>query len=240
VLLSPGTSHAETALVAVAANFAVVAAELEEQFEQRSEHRIDLAIGSTGKLFAQIVNGAPFDVLLAADQERPRKLEDQGFAIMGSRRTYAIGQLTLWSSDPERLAGDGAAVLRATDFRSLAIANPRLAPYGEAAVQTLEALGIYAELRSRIVMGENVGQAGAMVASGNAELGLIALSAVVGPGQGQAGSAWVVPTALYSPIRQDLVLLKRRADNLAAREFLNFLNSSFAIEIIEGYGYRVE
>jgi len=156
---APAPSHAETALVAVAANFAAVAAEIERQFEQSGEHTIDLVIGSTGKLYAQIVNGAPFHVLLSADQERPRRLVDAGLAVRGSQRTYAIGELVLWSPDPDRLQGEGAAVLRAGDFRSLAIANPRLAPYGTAAVQALEALDVYQDVRDRIVMGENVGQA---------------------------------------------------------------------------------
>lgn len=240
LLSAPGSSRAETALVAVAANFAKVAAELETRFEQSSEHTIDVAIGSTGKLYAQVTNGAPFDVLLAADQERPQRLEESGLALRGSRRTYAVGRLVLWSPDPQGLAGDGAAVLRAGSFRSLAIANPRLAPYGAAAAETLQALGLYKALRNRLVMGENVGQAHVMVASGNAELGLIALSSVVRPGQGQAGSGWVVPVRLYAPIRQDAVLLNRGAENPAALEFLDFLSSSFAIEIIERYGYRVE
>ena len=238
-VLVPASTRAEQALVAVAANFAEVAAELEVQFEQNSKHTIDLTIGSTGKLFTQITNGAPFDVLLAADQERPRRLEESGLAIRGSRRTFAVGRLVLWSADPQRVKGNGAAVLRAGGFRAIAIANPRLAPYGVAAVEVFQALGISESLRDRIVMGENVGQAHAMVASGNAELGLIALSSVTHPEDSRPGSAWEVPQALYAPIRQDAVLLTRAAHNTAARSFLSFLQSSVATEMIESYGYQV-
>ena len=240
LVFAPFAARSEQVLVAVAANFAEVARALESEFERNGEHSIDLVIGSTGKLYAQIMNGAPFDVLLAADQERPRRLEEARLSMAGSRRTYAIGRLVLWSPDPQRLAGDGVAVLRGGEFRSLAIANPRLAPYGAAAAAALQALGAYGELRSRIVMGENVGQAHAMVASGNAELGLIALSSVRRPGSAALGSIWELPADLYSPIRQDAVLLARAMDNIAARAFLDFLAGAFAIQLIERYGYRVE
>ena len=240
LVFAPFAAQSEQALVAVAANFAEVARALESEFERNGEHSIDLVIGSTGKLYAQIMNGAPFDMLLAADQDRPRRLEEASLSMAGSRRTYAVGRLVLWSPDPQRLAGDGVAVLRDGEFRSLAIANPRLAPYGAAAVAALQALGAYEELRSRIVMGENVGQAHAMVASGNAELGLIALSSVRRPGSAALGSIWELPADLYSPIRQDAVLLARAMDNIAARAFLDFLTGAFAIHLIERYGYRVE
>jgi molybdate transport system substrate-binding protein len=236
----PVSAQAEHALVAVAANFAGVAAQLEVQFERSSEHTMDLVIGSTGKLYTQITNGAPFDVFLAADQERPRRLEDSGVAIRGSRRTFAVGRLVLWSPEIQGVQGDGAALLRAGEFRTIAIANPRLAPYGAAAVEALQALGVYEDLRDRIVMGENVGQAHVMVASGNAELGLIALSSITQAGTARPGSSWEVPQNLYAPIRQDVVLLTRAADNAAARAFLSFLQSAVATELIESFGYRVE
>lgn len=238
LLLTAAPTYAEEALVAVAANFVEVARELEREFERDSGYRIELVVGSTGKLYAQIINGAPFDVLLAADQERPRRLEDNGLAVPGSRRTYAVGRLVLWSPDPQRLTGDGAAVLRSGEFRSIAIANPRLAPYGAASLQAFKSMGIYADIRDRIVMGENVGQAHAMVASGNAELGLLALSSITRPDESPAGSRWLVPAALHSPIRQDAVLLERGKKTDAALAFLDFLGGAFAIQIIERFGYK--
>lgn len=240
LLLAPVSSSAENALIAVATNFATVAKQLQADFEQGSDHTLDFVAGSTGKLYAQITNGAPFDVLLAADRERPRRLEEAGLAVRGTRQTYAAGRLVLWSPDPQRLQGDGAMVLRTADFRSLAIANPRLAPYGGAAVETLQALNVYADVRARIVMGENVGQAHAMVASGNAELGLLALSSVESRGQARSGSHWTVPPELYAPIRQDGILLARGSDNPAARAFLQFLGSPPARELIERYGYGLD
>ncbi len=217
-----------------------MAKRLQADFEQASDHTLDFVAGSTGKLYAQIINGAPFDVLLAADQERPRRLEDAGLAVRGSRQTYAAGRLVLWSPDPQRLQGDGATVLRTGDFRSLAIANPRLAPYGGAAVETLQALNVYADVRDCIVMGENVGQAYAMVASGNAELGLVALSSVESRGEARSGSHWIVPPGPYAPIRQDGILLARGSNNPAARAFLQFLRSPPARELIERFGYGVD
>jgi len=231
--------HAGEALVAVAANFAEVVERLEVGFEEQSAHDLTLVIGSTGKLYAQIIHGAPFDVLLAADQERPERLEAESRAVKSSRFTYAIGRLTLWSADPTRVRMDGAETLRAADFRALALANPDLAPYGVAARETLEALGLSERLKDKIVMGEDIGQTHAMVATANAELGFLALSSVSSPRNEQPGSRWDVPQNLYRPIRQDAVLLSRASDNAAARAFLEFLRSSKAREIIERFGYGV-
>lgn len=231
---------AETALIAVAANFAEVMERLESDFESQSPHAITVASGSTGKLYAQIEAGAPFDVLLAADQARPILLEQSGLAVPGTRFTYASGRLALWSADPGRVGVDGAALLRDGGFRRLALANPALAPYGAAAVEALRALGAYDALRSRFVLGENVGQAHAMVATGNAEIGLVALSLVLSPRNQGAGSHWEVPAALYTPIHQEAILLTRAEDNSAARDLLAYLRRPGVREVIRGFGYRVE
>ena len=233
----PGGAAAEVALVAVAANFAEVMERLEADFEAESPHGITVTTGSTGKLYAQIVNGAPFDVLLAADQARPELLEQQGIAVRGTRFTYASGRLSLWSADPGAFAGDGAAWLRRGGFRRLAIANPDLAPYGLAARQVLEALGVYDALAGRLVLGENVGQAHAMAATGNAEAALVARAYVASPRNDQPGSRWDVPADLHAPIRQDAVLLMRAEDNSAARDLLAFLRREEVRRVIAGYGY---
>ena len=219
--------------MAAAANFAQPLASLQAAFGEGA-HRINVVLGSTGKLYAQIVHGAPFDVFLAADRKRPCRLAASGLAIAASQRTYALGRLALWSATAQ-----GANVsqrLRAGDYRHLAIANPRLAPYGVAAVQTLKAMGLFnANAASRLVMAENVGQAQALVATGAAELGFVALSHIMQADA--AGSRWAVPTHLHEPIRQDAVLLRRGRDNRAARAFLAFLTSEAARRIIASAGY---
>jgi molybdate transport system substrate-binding protein len=239
-ILLPTAASADEALVAVAANFSEVVERLAANFESASGHSLTVTTGSTGKLYAQIRNGAPFDVLLAADQRRPELLEKEGRAVAGSRFTYAVGRLTLWSPDPERVTADGAETLRSGAFRKLAIANPDLAPYGAAARETLTALGLLDTLGDRVVMGENIGQAHALVATGNAELGFVALSFVLSPRNRTPGSRWDVPQDLHAPIRQDAVLLIRAADNPAARAFLDYLKSAEARAVIESFGYGVE
>jgi molybdate transport system substrate-binding protein len=238
--LAPSPAHADEALVAVAANFAEVVEKLEAMFEASSGHTLTTTTGSTGKLYAQITKGAPFDVLLAADQARPAKLEAGGFAVAGSRFTYAVGRLSLWSPDPERIGADGLATLRAADFDHLAIANPDLAPYGRAARQMLTSFALWDALAPRIVMGENVGQTFSMVATGNAELGLVAKSYAISARNQQPGSRWDVPADAHDPIRQDAVLLQADADNAAAAAFLAFLHSDEARAAIESFGYVVE
>jgi molybdate transport system substrate-binding protein len=233
------TAAAEDALVAVAANFADTMIQLQPLFEGDSGHRLTLSIGSTGKLYAQIRNGAPFDVLLAADQARPERLVAEGLATPASRFTYAIGRLALWSADPDLLTTDAQQILRQGSFR-LAIANPELAPYGAAARETLMALGLYEPLRSRIVMGENVGQAYALVATGNAQLGFLAWSYLLSPRNKLAGSRWDVPEQLYTPIRQDAVLLTRGVNNRAATDLLTFLRSAPAQRVMAKFGYAPE
>ena len=243
VLLAPLAAlpaAAEEATVAVAANFMEVAERLEERFEEDTGHALTLVVGSTGKLYAQITHGAPFDVFLAADQARPERLVRNGLAVPGSRFTYASGRLTLWSREPGRVGRDGAATLRQGYFRLLAIANPELAPYGAAARQALENLGLWEGLKDKLVMGETIGQAHALVASGNAELGFVALSYVLSPRNETEGSGWDVPAELYAPVRQDAVLLKRAAENPAARSFLDFLRSTEVKALTETYGYGVD
>lgn len=239
MIAAAAPARADEALVAVAANFAHAAEALESAFEAASEHEVTIATGSTGQLYAQIVHGAPFDVFLAADAERPRLLERSGAAAAGTRFTYAVGRLALWSPDPGRIPADGAEALRA-DIRRLAIANPDIAPYGAAAMETLRALGLDDALAPELVRAENIGQAYALTATGNAELGIVALSSVLSSRTGPEGSYWCVPSDLYAPIRQDAVLLARADADPAARAFLAFLKTDAARAIIESYGYGTE
>lgn len=221
--------------VAVAANFAAPAKRIAEAFERVSGHRIMLATGATGKFYAQIVNGAPFDVLLAADEDTPAKLEKEGHTA-GNRFTYAIGRLVLWSATPGLVDGEGAVLKRGT-FRHLSVANPRLAPYGQAAMETLASLGLVDQLRPRFVLGENIAQTHQFVASGNAELGFVALAQVAKDGRITEGSGWIVPTQLHQPIRQDAVLLARGRNNAAAKAFLEWLKGDDAKATVHSFGY---
>jgi len=238
--LGPGPSLAGEAMIAVASNFDRTARELEARFEETGIHSITIVSGSTGKLYAQIVNGAPFDAFLSADALRPSLLEAEGRAVEGSRFTYALGRLCLWSPDPRRVAMDGMQTLRAGDFRRLAVANPRLAPYGAAALNTLRAYALDETLADRLVMGENVGQAYSMVATGNAELGFVALAQVLTLHEAAAGSRWDVPADLHDPIRQDAVLLRHGESNTAAAGFLRFMRSPEGRRLIQSFGYEVE
>ncbi len=235
--LFAGSVFAGEATVAVAANAVDAVEALISEFERETGHQITVTAGSTGKLYAQILHGAPFDMFLAADRERPRLLVEQGLAVENSRRTWAIGRLVLWSPDPA--VAINADTLRNGAFRRLAIANPDLAPYGAAARETLRALGLWEGLRPKIVVGENVGQAFAMVASGNAELGLLALSSVLGLRDGRTGARWEAPRHLYAPIRQDAVLLGRGGANPVARALYDYLISPRALEMIESFGFVV-
>jgi molybdate transport system substrate-binding protein len=221
--------------VAVAANFTDAAKEIAAAFKQRTGHEAVLSFGSTGQLYNQITQDAPFQILLSADEERPKKLADEGLAVPESRFTYAIGKLVLWSKSRDLVRRE--ETLRAGSFAKLAIANPTAAPYGAAAIETLKALGLYDALRSKIVQGNNIAQAFAFIDTGNAELGFIALSQVVG---NAGGSRWLVPQELYTPIRQDAVLLRKGASNPAAAAFIAFLKGAEARAIIDSYGYAVE
>ena len=232
--------RAGEALIAVAANFAEVTDELETAFETSTDHTVTITSGATGKLYAQIKQGAPFDVLLAADQARPKRLEAEGDAVPGSRFTYAVGRLALWSPDADRIGADGRAVLKASDFDHLAIANPDLAPYGLAAKQALEHFGLWDALQPKLVMGQNIGQTFSMVATGNAQLGLVAKSYAVSARNETPGSRWDVPAEAHEPIRQEALILNRAADNPAARAFADFLRSDAAREVITRFGYMVD
>lgn len=242
VLLSAAISlaRAEQTLVAVAANFAEVVEELKPKFEKATGHRLQFTTGSTGKLYAQIKEGAPFQILLSADARTPERLESERAAVSGSRFTYAVGKLALWSFDAARIGSDGAAALKSPDVRHIAIANPDLAPYGVASIETLQALGLLETLKAKIVMGQNIGQTHSMVATGNAQLGFVALSAVAGPRAQNKGSRWDVPQKLFSPIKQDAVLLTAGRGNEAAIAFLKFLRAPDTLATIERYGYGIE
>ena len=234
--LAIASSWAGKAQVAVAANFAGSAKSLAAEFERASGHKLLLSTGSTGKFYAQIKSGAPFDVLLSADDETPARLEKEGLAAAGSRFSYAIGKLVLWSPRSGMVDASGA-VLRSAAFKRLAIANPRLAPYGAAAREAMEKLGVWSALQDKLVLGENIAQTLQFVSSGNAELGFVALSQVQQGGKTPEGSYWLVPQADYDPIRQDAVLLARANANLAARQFLDFLRGPSARAVIRADGY---
>jgi molybdate transport system substrate-binding protein len=227
------------ALVAVAANFAEAMRDIETAFEAQGVHTVTVTTGSTGKLYAQITKGAPFDVFLSADQKTPALLESNGGAVAGTRFTYAIGRLALWSADPALIGPDGPDILASDAVRHIAIANPELAPYGAAAREALVALKLWDRVRTKLVLGENVGQAFAMVASGSATAGFVAHSAVAVAGAESVGkgSVWVVPQPLFTPIRQDAVLLSHGAGNAAAKALLDFLKTPQAKTIMERHGY---
>lgn len=230
---------AEEAQIAVAANFTAPMKAIIQQFEADSDHSVRASYGSTGKLYAQIQNGAPFEALLAADQRRPQLLEDEKVAVPGSRFTYAIGTLVLWSANAEKVK-DGPALLKSGAFNKLAIANPKLAPYGEASVETLEALGLKTAIEPKLVMGENIAQTYQFVDTGNADLGFVALSQVMKNGTITKGSGWVVPSELHAPIRQDAVILQRGQGNPAVTALFAYLHGEQAEAIIHAFGYETE
>ena len=229
---------AEQVLVAVAANFVPPFREIAAEFENATGHHVRVVSGSSGNFYSQIKNGAPFDVLFSADAERPTLLENEGHAVKGSRFTYAIGRLALWC--PNSNVANGDQSLRSDAFKHLAMANPKTAPYGVAAMQTLQKLGVWETLQPRIVMGENLGQAMGFIESGNAELGFVALSQILDPKVKVKGSRWEVPIDLYDPIVQDVILLEKGKDNPAAKSLLEFTRSPRATVIIERYGYMLK
>lgn len=234
----PGPASANEVLVAVAANFAGPLAEIAKGYTAATGHVVKQSAGATGKFYSQITaGGAPFEVLLAADDETPAKLIKDGHGVAGSAYTYAIGQLVLWSSQPG-LVDDQGAVLGSAKVSRIAIANPKTAPYGAAAMEVIKARGLAEALAPRIVTGESIAQAYQFVASGNAEIGFVALSQVAVPGKPVTGSLWRVPQNLYGEIRQDVVLLKSGEKNPAARALLDYLKSPAARAVIDAYGYR--
>ncbi|MCQ4284995.1 molybdate ABC transporter substrate-binding protein [Pseudomonas stutzeri] len=234
--LTPLIGHADEIQVAVASNFTAPMRVITEQFERDTGHKVLLSFGSTGKLYAQIRNGAPFSILLAADEQIPVRLEDEGLGVAGSRFTYAIGTLVLWSAN-EGYVDDQGKVLTDQAYRHVAIANPKTAPYGAAAMATLTKLGLADSVKGKLVQGENIAQTHQFVASGNAELGFVALSQIIESGEIRQGSGWVVPATYHPPIRQDALLLTKGRDNPAAQALLDYLRSAKATEVINAYGY---
>ncbi len=232
--LAAPTAWSAQATIAVATNFAAPLSEIAEVFEAQSGHHLTISMGSSGSLYAQIQNGAPFDVFLSADQLIPEALENSELIVPASRFTYAVGAIVLWSADAETVDQSGS-VLRQNNFRRLAIANPETAPYGQAAIEVLQSLSLEAAIRPKLVMGQNIAQTYQFVASGNAQLGFVALSQI--SQNDQSGSLWVVPRNLYGPILQDAVLLKNGADNEAAHAFIEFLRGPTARQISQSYGY---
>lgn len=237
VILSPQALGAEVK-VAVAANFARPMAAIAAQFTAATGHTVVLSVGSTGRLYSQVVAGAPFELLLAADAATPARLVAEGHAQAQHRFTYAIGQLVLWSPLPGRVDAEGR-VLSGSGWQRLAIANPKLAPYGAAAMAVLHKRGLVGHVAPRLVTGDSIGQAFQFVATGNAEFGFVALSQVQSPEQVAAGSMWRVPQAYYPEIRQDVVLLRRGESNPAAAALLKYLREPGARSLIAGYGYAL-
>jgi molybdate transport system substrate-binding protein len=236
LIMSITTSAAEVK-VAVAANFAQTMKEISTVFEKDTGHKLAITQGSTGKLYAQISQGAPFEVFLSADDETPEKLINEGKAIAGTRFTYAIGRLALWSPNPD-LVNEGGQVLKTDKFRYVAIANARVAPYGRAAVQVMQKLGVLSSIEPRVVQGESITQTFQFVSTGNAQLGFVALSQITENGKLKSGSAWIVPENMHEQLRQDAVLLNPGKDSAAATSFLNFLKSDKAKTIITAHGYQ--
>jgi len=238
VVLAVTPALAEQALVAVAANFIGPFRDITTEFEKTTGHNLQTASGSSGSFTTQIKNGAPFDVFFSADSERPKLLEDEGLGVKGSRFTYAIGRLVLWSPDSDLVKGEDT--LRSGKFKHLAMANPKSAPYGVAAMQAMQKLGVWESVQPRIVMGESLGQTIGFVESGNAELGFLALSQVLDPKLKGTGSRWDVPNELHEPIQQDVVLLTKGKDNPAAKALMEFMGGPIARAIIERYGYELK
>jgi|SRR5215475_14339106 len=234
-LLASVNAFAGTTNVAVAANFTDAAKEIAALFKTKTGHDAVLSFGASGQFYTQIKESAPFQILLSADDERPKKLVEEGFAVPESRFTYAIGKLVLWSKDPNAVKGEDT--LKANAFNKLSIANPTAAPYGAAAVETLKALKLYETVQPKIVMGNTISQAFQFVDTGNAEIGFVALSQLAG---NAGGSRWMVPQNLYSEIRQDAVLLKSGTANEAATAFLTFLRGPEARAVIEKFGYALD
>lgn len=237
VCISPVAQAAEVR-VAVASNFSAPMKQIAAEFEKETGHNVLLAFGASGKFYAQIRNGAPFHLFLSADDGKPAQLVKDGLTVAGSRFTYAVGTLVLWSAQPGFVDPKGE-VLRKGTFTKIAIANPQLAPYGTAAMEVLTRLGLLAALQPRFVQGENISQTYQFVGTGNAELGFVALSQVMKNGRVTSGSAWIVPDKMHSPIRQDAVLLSSGRDNAAAKALMAYLKTEKAKKIIRSYGYRI-
>ena len=233
------SAHADDIYLAVATNFTAAMKEIVTKFEQSHEHKVITSFGSSGKIYAQIKHGAPFQLFLSADQTKPEILEQEGFTVAGSRFTYAIGALALWSIKPN-FVGNDFSRLQTNSFNKLALANPKLAPYGVAALEVLDALKLKQFTEAKWVQGENIAQTYQFVATGNADLGFVALSQIMDKGHIQAGSSFIIPRQLYSPIRQDAVLLKRAKTSAGAKALHDYLKSAEAKNIIHAFGYQTE
>ena len=235
-----GTTFANAAEVnaAVAANFTAPVQQIVALFEKETGNTVKLSFGSSGKFYSQIKEGAPFDVFLSADEKNPKLLEQENLAVANTRFVYALGKLVLWSAQ-SGLVDDTGAILRKGNYNKLAYADPKLAPYGLAAKETLEELGLWNVVQSKLVTGESITQAYQFAATGNAELAFIALSQITKDGKLSEGSGWIVPPHLYNPIRQSAVLLSGAKDKTAAQAFLAFLKSEKAAAVIRGFGYEL-
>jgi molybdate transport system substrate-binding protein len=237
-LLAIATAHADEIQVAVAANFTGPMQVISVLFERDTGHKANLSFGSTGKFYAQIANGAPFQVLLAADEETPSRLVKEGHAVAGTPFTYAIGKLVLWSADPKLVDAKGD-VLKKGGFKHLALANPKTAPYGAAGIQVMSKLGVLENIKPLIVQGENISQTQQFISTGAAELGFVAYSQVIKNGAIGSGSGWLVPANLYDPIRQNAVTLAKGKDKPAAIALMNYLKGEKALAVIKSFGYEL-
>ncbi|GAB7529373.1 molybdate ABC transporter substrate-binding protein [Pseudomonas sp. 3A(2025)] len=231
-------AYADEVQVAVAANFTAPIQAIAKDFEKDTGHKLVAAFGSTGQFYTQIKNGAPFEVFLAADDTTPAKLEQEGDTVKGSRFTYAVGTLALWSAKEGYVDAKGD-ILKANTWQHLSIANPKTAPYGLAATQVLEKLGLTESTKPKIVEGQNITQAYQFVSTGNAEIGFVALSQIYKDGKISSGSAWQVPAELHDPIKQDAVILNKGKDNAAAKALLDYLKGPKAAAVIKSFGYEL-
>ena len=236
LLLFGQASWSATVLVAVAANFSKPMTEIVSQFEKATGHSAKLSFGSSGKFVSQLENGGPFEVLLSADEKGPEKLEQAGLTVPNSRFVYALGKLVLWSATPN-FVDDKGKILMTSNFKHLALADPKVAPYGAAAIDVLKKMKLFEKLQPMFVQGENIAQTYQFISTANAELGFLALSQVIKNGKIVGGSSWIIPDNLHAPIRQTAVLMKTGAENPAARALIDYLKSIPALAIIKKYGY---
>lgn len=233
-----GSAQADEVQVAVAANFTAPIQAIAADFEKDTGHQLVTSFGATGQFYTQIKNGAPFEVFLSADDTTPEKLEKEGETVKGSRFTYAIGTLALWSAKEGYVDAKGE-VLKKNEYKHLSIANPKAAPYGLAATQVLAKQGLTDKVKDKIVEGQNITQAFQFVSTGNAELGFVALSQIYKDGKVTSGSAWIVPADLHEPIKQDAVILNKGKDNPAAKALVEYLKGPKAAAVIKSYGYQI-
>ncbi|MDQ0654354.1 molybdate ABC transporter substrate-binding protein [Pseudomonas cedrina] len=236
--LAFGSVQADEVQVAVAANFTAPIQAIAANFEKATGHKLVAAYGATGQFYTQIKNGAPFQVFLSADDTTPQKLEAEGETVKGSRFTYAVGTLALWSAQPGYVDAQGD-VLKQNQFKHLSIANPKAAPYGLAATQVLAKQGLTEQVRDKLVEGQNITQAYQFVSTGNAELGFVALSQIYKDGKVTSGSAWIVPAPMHDPIKQDAVILNKGKDSAAAKALVDYLKGPDAAAVIKSYGYEL-